>query len=193
MDASKVGFEQRYPVISAAVQVTAILECCELYGALLGKLLGTRQTLLLQLQQQLTTQLSQPYMAGSKASQQQQTEMKLDCQHMMRHLEQQQQGQQMNADKRESRTPSCATAAAVAASSELHPWQLLDQLAANMQREHVLRSMLKCFVWGRILDSIQFAKAAVYSHPLFPDVHAIMCVLRKREQQRQAELQLRDG
>lgn len=48
--------------------------------------------------------------------------------------------------------------------------QVLDALASNLKREHVLRIMLNCFVWGRSLNSIQFAKTAVYSHPFFPDV-----------------------
>jgi hypothetical protein len=40
--------------------------------------------------------------------------------------------------------------------------QVLDALASNLKREHVLRIMLNCFVWGRSLNSIQFAKSAVY-------------------------------
>eukprot|EP00878_Enallax_costatus_P000701 GHUV01000811.1.p1 GENE.GHUV01000811.1~~GHUV01000811.1.p1 ORF type:complete len:928 (+),score=335.74 GHUV01000811.1:282-3065(+) len=55
--------------------------------------------------------------------------------------------------------------------------EVLDALASNLKREHVLRIMLNCFVWGRSLNSIQFAKSAVYSHPFFPDVHAFVCVL----------------
>jgi hypothetical protein len=181
---------QRQCVTLFALQVTAILECCELYGASLGKLLATRHALLQQLRQQLTTQLSQ---SDSNASQQQQQQQqagaRLDHQDVgMGRLQEHQQVQHMYADMFESDMSSRAAAAAAAdTSSKLHPLQLLDQLAANMQREHVLRSMLKCFVWGRILDSIQFAKAAVYSHPLFPDVHAIVCVLHEREQQRQRQ------
>eukprot|EP00879_Flechtneria_rotunda_P000231 GHRR01000309.1.p1 GENE.GHRR01000309.1~~GHRR01000309.1.p1 ORF type:complete len:945 (+),score=429.08 GHRR01000309.1:255-3089(+) len=59
----------------------------------------------------------------------------------------------------------------------LNQLQVLDALVSNLKREHVLRIMLNCFVWGRTLNSIQFAKAAVYSHPFFPDVHAMVCVL----------------
>lgn len=54
---------------------------------------------------------------------------------------------------------------------------LLDRLSSNLKKEHVLRIMLNCFVWGRILTAVQFAKTAVYSHPFFPDVHAMVCVL----------------
>jgi hypothetical protein len=39
---------------------------------------------------------------------------------------------------------------------------VLDALASNLKREHVLRIMLNCFVWGSSLNSIQFAKSAVY-------------------------------
>ena len=38
--------------------------------------------------------------------------------------------------------------------------QLLDRLSSNLKREHVLRIMLNCFVWGRILTAVQFAKTA---------------------------------
>eukprot|EP00775_Hariotina_reticulata_P004392 gene4392-4645_t len=47
-----------------------------------------------------------------------------------------------------------------------HQLQLLDQLQSNLKREHVLRIMMNCFVWGRSLNSLQFAKSAVYSHPV---------------------------
>lgn len=56
--------------------------------------------------------------------------------------------------------------------------QVLDALASNLKREHVLRIMLNCFVWGRSLNSIQFAKSAVYSHPFFPDVSGSQLLLQ---------------
>ncbi|WIA41512.1 hypothetical protein OEZ86_008883 [Tetradesmus obliquus] len=59
----------------------------------------------------------------------------------------------------------------------LNQLQVLDALASNLKREHVLRIMLNCFVWGRSLNCLQFAKSAVYSYPFFPDVHAMVCVL----------------
>lgn len=37
---------------------------------------------------------------------------------------------------------------------------VLDRLTSNLKKEHVLRIMLNCFVWGRILTSVQFAKTA---------------------------------
>jgi hypothetical protein len=37
---------------------------------------------------------------------------------------------------------------------------LLDRLSDNLKKEHVLRVMLNCFVWGRILSAVQFAKTA---------------------------------
>ena len=37
---------------------------------------------------------------------------------------------------------------------------LLDRLSNNLKKEHVLRVMLNCFVWGRILSAVQFAKTA---------------------------------
>jgi hypothetical protein len=37
---------------------------------------------------------------------------------------------------------------------------LLDRLSSNLKKEHVLRIMLNCFVWGRILTAVQFAKTA---------------------------------
>lgn len=37
---------------------------------------------------------------------------------------------------------------------------LLDKLSSNLKKEHVLRIMLNCFVWGRILSAVQFAKTA---------------------------------
>jgi hypothetical protein len=154
-------------VCPAVIQVTAIIECSELYSASLGKLLATRHALLQQLQQQLSAELQQPYMQTPST-----TGAAFNLLHTAAAAAQHQEKQQMQS-----------------AAGQLHLLQLLDQLAGNLQREHVLRSMLKCFVWGRILDSIQFAKAAVYSHPLFPDVHAIVCVLHKREQQRQQQQQ----
>lgn len=42
----------------------------------------------------------------------------------------------------------------------LNQLQLLDRLSSNLKREHVLRIMLNCFVWGRILTAVQFAKTA---------------------------------
>lgn len=39
---------------------------------------------------------------------------------------------------------------------------LLDKMAGNLKREHVLRVMLNAFVWGRIFSHVQCAKAAVY-------------------------------
>ncbi|WIA14478.1 hypothetical protein OEZ85_003000 [Tetradesmus obliquus] len=39
-----------------------------------------------------------------------------------------------------------------------------------------------------LLQHVQFAKAVVYSHPLFPDVHAIVCALHKQQQQQQAQV-----
>lgn len=55
--------------------------------------------------------------------------------------------------------------------------QVLDGMYRNLRRENSMRNMLSCFVWGRVLNSIQFAKAAVYSHPFMPDVHALVTVL----------------
>eukprot|EP00775_Hariotina_reticulata_P001595 gene1595-1935_t len=55
--------------------------------------------------------------------------------------------------------------------------QALDKLSSNLKREHVLRIMLNCFVLGRSLNCTQFARLAVHSHPFFPDVHAIVCVI----------------
>jgi hypothetical protein len=46
----------------------------------------------------------------------------------------------------------------------------------------VYRIMLNCFVWGRVLTAVQFAKTAVYSHPLFPDVHALVSVMYEQQQ-----------
>lgn len=37
---------------------------------------------------------------------------------------------------------------------------LLDRLSSNLKKEHVLRIMLNCFVWGRMLTAVQFAKTA---------------------------------
>ncbi|KAF8063038.1 Orct2 [Scenedesmus sp. PABB004] len=54
---------------------------------------------------------------------------------------------------------------------------VLEALANNLKREHVLRIMLNCFVWGRTLTSKQFAQAAVYSYPFFTDSHAMVAVL----------------
>jgi hypothetical protein len=34
------------------------------------------------------------------------------------------------------------------------------RLSSNLKKEHVLRIMLNCFVWGRILTAVQFAKTA---------------------------------
>ncbi|WIA21214.1 hypothetical protein OEZ85_000458 [Tetradesmus obliquus] len=57
----------------------------------------------------------------------------------------------------------------------IQPW--LDRLASNLKREHVLRVMLNSFVWCTIFTPVQCAKAAVYSHPWYVDVHAIVCVM----------------
>lgn len=38
--------------------------------------------------------------------------------------------------------------------------QLIEKLSSNLKKEHVLRIMLNCFVWGRILTAVQFAKTA---------------------------------
>jgi hypothetical protein len=37
---------------------------------------------------------------------------------------------------------------------------VLERLSSNLKKEHVLRIMLNCFVWGRILTAVQFAKTA---------------------------------
>jgi hypothetical protein len=202
------GKQQLLPMLLLLVllllQVTAIIECCELYGASLGKLLATRHALLQQLQQQLTTQLSEPYMHDNSTHTCAVSNSILNsprnstpagayqaCSEVQL-LQQATAGSEHNQESTQhvhQLQQQEYSAAAAAGADQLHPWQLLDQLASNLQREHVLRSMLKCFVWGRILDSIQFAKAAVYSHPLFPDVHAIVCVLHKREQQQQRQQQ----
>lgn len=155
------------------------MECCELYGASLSRLLATRHSLLQQLQQQLDKELQQPYMHAPAAT----TAAELACE-----LSNSTTAVAEHQEKDTCLQQQHTQAAECAAAGQLHPLQLLDQLAGNLQREHVLRSMLKCFVWGRILDSVQFAKAAVYSHPLFPDVHAIVCVLHKQQQQQQAQV-----
>jgi hypothetical protein len=53
---------------------------------------------------------------------------------------------------------------------------VLDAFASNLKKQHVLRAMLCAFVCGE-LSTLQRARAAVYSHPLFLDVHAMVCVL----------------
>jgi hypothetical protein len=58
------------------------------------------------------------------------------------------------------------------------PQTELDNFASNLKKQHVLRSMLCALVCGQ-LSSLQCAKAAVHSHPLFLDVHALVCVLAK--------------
>eukprot|EP00877_Chromochloris_zofingiensis_P010413 jgi/Chrzof1/5625/Cz16g09120.t1 len=56
-------------------------------------------------------------------------------------------------------------------------FELMQQLNANLKREHTLRILLNCFFYGRVLTSQQFAKAAMYSYPYFPDVHAMMVII----------------
>jgi hypothetical protein len=53
---------------------------------------------------------------------------------------------------------------------------VLDALASNLRKQHVLRAMLCAFVCGE-LSILQRAKAAVHSRPLFLDVHALVCLL----------------
>jgi hypothetical protein len=71
---------------------------------------------------------------------------------------------------------SSASVPGLGSSTELHT--VLDGLASNLKKQHVLRTMLCVFVCGQ-LTSLQCAKAAVHSHPLFLDVHALVCVLAK--------------
>lgn len=54
---------------------------------------------------------------------------------------------------------------------------VLEALATNLKKEHVLRVMMTSFVWDEVFSSVQKAKCAIYSHPLFPDTHALVCVL----------------
>eukprot|EP00878_Enallax_costatus_P015862 GHUV01016626.1.p1 GENE.GHUV01016626.1~~GHUV01016626.1.p1 ORF type:complete len:407 (+),score=84.71 GHUV01016626.1:469-1689(+) len=76
---------------------------------------------------------------------------------------------------------TCPTAAenllsiGTADDNPMKPW--LDKLANNLKREHVLRVMLNGFVWFKVFTPVQCAKAAVYSHPFYVDVHAMVCVM----------------
>jgi hypothetical protein len=63
-----------------------------------------------------------------------------------------------------------------APTASTHMHTVLDSFASNLKKQHVLRSMLCALVCGE-LSSLQCAKAAVHSHPLFLDVHALVCVL----------------
>eukprot|EP00775_Hariotina_reticulata_P008546 gene8546-8729_t len=54
---------------------------------------------------------------------------------------------------------------------------VLDRLQANLRQEYSLRIMLSGFVWVRTMSCLQFAKTAVYSHPFFPDIHAMVAVM----------------
>ncbi|PNW71399.1 hypothetical protein CHLRE_16g652650v5 [Chlamydomonas reinhardtii] len=51
--------------------------------------------------------------------------------------------------------------------------ELIDKLAANMNKEHSARTLLCCFFFGKVLAPPQFAKVAVYSYPFFPDSLAV--------------------
>lgn len=53
----------------------------------------------------------------------------------------------------------------------------LSSLTVNLEKEHMMRYMLATFVWNHVFNSLQKAQVAVYSHPLFFDIHAILWVL----------------
>jgi hypothetical protein len=59
----------------------------------------------------------------------------------------------------------------------MHP--VLDALATNLKKEHVMRVMLTGFVFGEVFSSLQKAKVGIFSALVFPDMHAIMCVIVK--------------
>jgi hypothetical protein len=56
---------------------------------------------------------------------------------------------------------------------------VLDALATNLKKEHVMRAMLTGFVFGEVFSSLQKAKVIIFSAPVFPDMHAITCVMVK--------------
>jgi hypothetical protein len=56
---------------------------------------------------------------------------------------------------------------------------VLDLLATNLKKEHVMRVMLTGFVFGEVFSSLQKAKVIIFSAPVFPDMHAITCVMVK--------------
>jgi hypothetical protein len=63
---------------------------------------------------------------------------------------------------------------------EFTPMQpVLDALATNLKKEHVMRVMLTGFVFGEVFSSVQKAKVTIFSAPVFPDMHAITCVMVK--------------
>ncbi|WIA14140.1 hypothetical protein OEZ85_002682 [Tetradesmus obliquus] len=65
-------------------------------------------------------------------------------------------------------------------SAGLAPMQpVLDALATNLKKEHVMRVMLTSFVFGAVFSSLQKAKVIIFSAPVFPDMHAITCTLVK--------------
>ncbi|KAG2441664.1 hypothetical protein HXX76_003282 [Chlamydomonas incerta] len=57
--------------------------------------------------------------------------------------------------------------------------ELIDRLAANMDKEHSARTLLCCFFFGKVLAPPQFAKVAVYSYPYFPDSLAVATAVAK--------------
>jgi hypothetical protein len=59
----------------------------------------------------------------------------------------------------------------------MHP--VLDALATNLKKEHVMRVMLTGFVFGEVFSSLQKAKVIIFSSPVYPDMHAITCVVVK--------------
>jgi hypothetical protein len=52
---------------------------------------------------------------------------------------------------------------------------LLDRLSSNLKKEHVLRIMLNCFVWGRILTAVQFAKTAGEAGRILSTTVGLVC------------------
>jgi hypothetical protein len=59
----------------------------------------------------------------------------------------------------------------------LHQQLLVQQLQANLKRQHVLHlGLFAC--WGA-LTPLQYARLAMFSSPYMPDMHALLCVLCK--------------
>eukprot|EP00882_Tetradesmus_deserticola_P012253 GHRQ01012987.1.p1 GENE.GHRQ01012987.1~~GHRQ01012987.1.p1 ORF type:complete len:161 (+),score=79.70 GHRQ01012987.1:27-509(+) len=58
---------------------------------------------------------------------------------------------------------------------------VLDALASNLKKEHVMRVMLATFVFGEVFSAPQKAQVFISSAPVYPDMHAITCLVVKDE------------
>ncbi|GIL48118.1 hypothetical protein Vafri_4813 [Volvox africanus] len=61
--------------------------------------------------------------------------------------------------------------------------ELMEQLHANLAKEHSAHTLLNCFFLGKVLLPAQFAKVAVYSYPFFPDCLAVALAVARQGNQ----------